>query len=302
MVSYSPLPHLSFTDYKRQPSLHVPHHATSVPLVSDLSEASLQFHNLEQAVVDQLVQCPNALSQLKQHLASLVLPLGDGKVAPLVKPACYEAAKTIPELFTMMAPYWNCLSTKLFSLLLKASGCQPAASKLAEFENARSSYGSLVLCTHRASRGELKSVHTSPLDQLQSLHRPVFAQLPECIDFCGHNTIRISVEIDKPVLHVSGCEEVTTALCGFFRLPYVALVFAGCSDSPLAICWLVSANLLPYMKSHAGGRSGERLLAEQKITRIAIGDAELYKCLNFKVMTAVDTDVVSHALQEVKQH
>jgi len=178
--------------------VNVPHHtpaAISVPLVSDLSEASLQFQNLQQTVVDQLVQCPNALTQLKQCLASLVLPLGDGKVAPLVNPASFVAAKTIPELFTMMAPYWNCLSTKLFSLLLKASSCQPAATNLAEFEDARTSYGSLVLCTHRASRGELRSVHTSPLGQLQSLHRPVFTHLPECIDFSGCNTIRISVEV-----------------------------------------------------------------------------------------------------------
>jgi len=277
--------------------VNVPHHtpaATSVPLVSDLSEASLQFQNLQQTVVDQLVQCPNALTQLKQCLASLVLPLGDGKVAPLVNPASYAAAKTIPELFTMMAPHWNCLSTKLFSLLLKASGCQPAATNLAEFEDARTSYGSLVLCRHRASRGELRSVHTSPLGQLQSLHRPVFAHLP---DFTGRNTICISAEVDKPVLGVSGCEEVTTALCGFFKLPDIALVFAGCSDSPLAICWLVSADLLPYIKSHAGRRSGARLWAEQRITPLAIGDAELYKCLNPKVMSIVNTDVMSHALR-----
>jgi len=296
-VWYLNISSLVHTDYKQQPSVSVPRTPTSVSLVSDLSEASLQFQNLQQTVVDQLVQCPNALTQLKQCLASLVLPLGDGEVAPLVNPASYVAAKTIPELFTMMVPYWNCLSTKLFSLLLKASGCQPAATNLAEFEDARTSYGSLVLCTHRASRGELRSVHTSPLGQLQSLHRPVFAHLPECIDFSGHNTIRISVEVNKPVVRVSGCEEVTTALCGFFKLPDIALVFAGCSDSPLAICWLVSADLLPYMKSHAGGQSGERLLAEQKIAQIAIGDAELYKCLNLKVMSAVDTDVMSHALR-----
>ena len=278
--------HILHTEYKRQSSsvsvLHTPA-ATSVPLVSDLSECSLQFQNLQQAVGDQLVQSPNALTQLKQCLASLVLPLGDGKVAPLVNPGSYEAAKTIPQLFTMMAPYWNCLSPKLFSLLLEASGCQPAATKL---ENAMTSCSSLVLCTHRDSRGELRSVHTSSLDQLQSLHRPVFAQLPAA---SGQSTVRISVEVDKPVLHVSNFDNVTTALCGFLKLPDVALVFAGCSENPITICYTASPDLLPYMKSHAGGQSGERLLAEQKITQIVIGDAELYKCLNLKVMSTVDS-------------
>jgi len=108
----SPLPHLSFTDYKRQPSLSVFHHtpaATSVPLISDLSEASFQFQRHQQTVVDQLVQCPNALSQLKQHLASLVLPLGDGKVDQHVY-ACIcivEHSGYTPPLTTLDAHHDN---------------------------------------------------------------------------------------------------------------------------------------------------------------------------------------------------
>jgi len=283
--------HISFhtlhTEYKCQSSLSVPCSliATSASPASNLSEASFQFQNLQQSVLDQLVQCPNALMQLKQCLASLVLPLGDGKVVSLVSPAFYEAAKTIPELFKMVAPYWNCLSTKLFSLLLEACCCQPAAIKLAEFEHARNS---LVLCTHRASRGELKSVHISSLDQLHTLSLPVFTQLPVHEGASNQNTIRISVEVDKPMLHVSCYEKVTAALCGFFKLPDVALIFSGCSENPLSICWSVSADLLPYIKSQAKGWSGERMLAEEKIAQIAVGNDELYKCLNLKVLSTVD--------------
>ena len=82
------------------------------------------------------------------------------------------------------------------------------------------------------------------------------------------------------MLHVSCLEEVTTAICGYFRLPKAALVYAGCSENPLALCWLVSRDLLPYMGSYMGGLSGERLLAEQQITQVAFGDAEFYKCPN----------------------
>ena len=164
------------TDYKRlQLAVRVLHSLVTgnTPL---LFEVSLQFQNLRQDVVDLLVQCPNALTQLKQCLASLVLPLGDGKVASLVDPGSYESAKTIPKFFKLMAPYWNCLSTSLLSLLLEASGCKPAAAKLAEFEEARASSGSLVLCTHKIFRGELRSVHSLPLKQLQSLHPAVFTE------------------------------------------------------------------------------------------------------------------------------
>ena len=268
------------TDYRRQPlAVRILHSLATrnAPLFSDVS---LQFQNLERAVVDLLVQCPDALTQLKQCLTSLVLPLGGGKVASLVDPSSYEAASTIPEFFRMMAPYWNCLCTNLLSLLLEASGCKPAAAKLAEFEEARTSSGPLVLCTQTASTGELSSVHSLPLEQLQSLHPAVFTESRAAAE---QNTARITAEIDKPVLHVSCLEEVTTAICGFFRLPKAALVYAGCSENPLALCWLVSRDLLPYMRSHKGGRSGERLLAEQQITQLAFGDTESYRCLNLKV-------------------
>ena len=64
------------------------------------SEISLQFQELQCDVVDLLVQCPNALTQLKQCLASLVLPLGDGKIASLVDPGSYEAANTFQACFS----------------------------------------------------------------------------------------------------------------------------------------------------------------------------------------------------------
>ena len=241
-----------------------------------LTEASLDFRKVQKDVKDLLLQCPNALEHLKQCLASLVLPLGDSKVAPLVDPVAYNAANTIAEFFKLMSPYWNHLSTNLLSLLVDASGCKPAVDKLAEFEKARASSGHLVLCRKSASKSELKSVHTSPLKKLQPLYAAVCTNTER-------NTVRITAGVDKPQLHVSCYEEVTTAICGFFRLPKAALVCAGCSEKPLALCWLVSRDLLPYMKNSKGGVSGDCLLSKQQITQIFFGDAEFPRCLNLKV-------------------
>ena len=271
-----------FTDYRQQPLAAKVHPSPATGNITLLSNVSLQFQNLEQAVVDLLFRCPNALTQLKQCLASLVLPLGDGKVASLVDPSSYEAASTIPEFFRLMAPHWNCLSTNLLSLLLEASGCKPAATKLAEFEEARATSVPLVLCTQRASTNELRSVHSLPLEQLQSLHPAVFTDRMAAVH-AERNTARITAEVCAPLLHVSCLEEVTIAICGFFLLPKAALVYAGCSKNPLSLCWLVSRDLLPYMRSYMGGTSGERLLAEQHITQLAVGDTENYRCRNLKV-------------------
>ena len=170
----------------------------------------------------------------------------------------------------------------MLSLLLEASGCKPATAKLAEFEEARASSRPLVLCTQRATTGELRSVHSLPPEQLQSHHPAIFSENKLAAQ---RNTSRITAEVDKPLLHVSCLEEVTTAICGFFRLPKAALVYAGCSENPLALCWLVSRDLLPYMRSYKGGTSGERLLAEQQITQFAFGGTEDCRCLNLKVRT-----------------
>ena len=232
--------------------------------------------------MDLLDHFPNALAKLKQVLAPLVLPLSEGKVAPLVDPLAYENAQTVQELFRLMAPYWNPLSTDLLSLLLEASGYTPAASKIAEFVEVRASKGHLVLCIRQLpalASGEndlnvadLETVHNAPLSELQELHPAVFARLPEHKVTSTRRTVRISVEVNKPLLCIADYEEITTTLSGFFTVPKAALVYAGCSKAPLVLCWLASHDLVAYIRSMSRGLSGHRLLAESKVTGVAVGD------------------------------
>ena len=221
---------------------------------SDLSETSEMFQQLQREVMDLLDHFPNALAKLKQVLASLVLPLGKGKVAPLVNPLAYENTQTVRELFRLMAPYWNPLSPDLLGLLLEASGCNQAASKVAEFVKARASKGHRVLCIRQLptlASGEndldvadLQTVHNAPLSELQSLHPAVFARLPEHKVTSTRATVRISVEVNKPLVCIADYEEITTALSGCFEVPKAAFVYAGCSKAPLVLCWLTSHELI----------------------------------------------------------
>ena len=264
--------------------------ATAVP--SDLSETAEMFQQLQQTVMDLLDHFPNALDKLKQILTSLVLPLGEGKVAPLVDPLAYNNAQTVRELFWLMASYWNPLSTDLLGMLLEASGCNQAASKVAKFLEARASKGHLVLCIHQLptlASGEndvdvadLQTVHNAPLSELQSLHPAVFARLPEHKVISTRTTVRISVEVNKPLVCISDYEEITTTLSGFFRVPKAALVYTGCTKAPLVLCWLVSHEIVAYIKSTHRGLGGHRLLVESKVTGVAFGD-QMYKCPNIKV-------------------
>ena len=270
---------------------------------SDLSETSEMFQRLQQQVMDQLDQFPNVLAKLKQVLASLVLPLGEGKVAQLVDPLAYENAQTVRELFRLMAPYWNPLCTDLLGLLLEVSGCNQEASKVAEFVEARDSKGHLVLCIRQLptlASGEndldvadLKTVHNAPLSELQSLHPTVFARLPEHKVTSTRTTVRISVEVNKPLVCIADYEEITTTLSGFFEVPKAALVYAGCSKAPLVLCWLATHELVAYIRSKGfedPWLNGHRLLIESKVTRVAVGD-EMYKCPTIKVMEPYSLNV-----------
>ena len=283
---------MCYIDYKHAALREVQPPSVATAVYSHLCEMSELFQQLQQKVMDQLDQFPNALAKLKQVLASLVLPLGEGKVAPLVDPLAYESAETVREMFRLMAPYWNPLSTDLLSLLLEASGCNQAASTVAEFVEVRATKGHLVLCIRQLpalASGEndldvadLETVHNAPLSELQEFHPAVFARLPEHKVTLNRTTFRISVEVDKPLLCLADYEEIATALSGFFHIPKAALVYAGCSKAPLTLCWLVSSELVAYIRSMNRGLSGHRLLAESKVTGVAVGD-QVYKCPTIKV-------------------
>ena len=233
----------------------------TTPIPSDFSELSQLFQQALHSIMNAFDDIPNILEVVKEILSSLVLPLGDGKVASLVEAASYQHAQTHREVFRLMSPYWNCLSTDLLQLLTEASGCNLAAMKLSEFVQARYSKGHSVLCCSQGSskpQGDdvdasispgHRSVHTGPLAALQSLHPAVFARLPEHKAVASRNTIRITAEVNKPLLSLSDYEALTAAVSAVFKLPRQALVYAGCSVSPIVLCWLVSADVLPYIKS-----------------------------------------------------
>ena len=288
---------LSYTDYKyavKHPSavsVHHPPPSVATADHSNLSSTSESFQQLQLQVMDLLDHFPNALPKLKQVLASLVLPLGEGKTAPLVDPLSYEDTRTVRELFRLMSQYWNPLSTDLLSLLLENGGYNEAAAKVAEFVEVRARKRCYVLCVHKLPNSasghndlDLEAIHNSPLSKLQSLHPAVFAQLPEHQISPTRKAIRISAEINMPHLCIGDYENITMALSGFLSVPIAGLVYSGCSNVPLVLCWQVSHTISAYISSSKSqpGVSAYRLLAESSMTGVAIGD-HVYKCPTLKV-------------------
>ena len=250
---------------------------------SDLSQISETFQQLQQEVTELLDHESNALPKLKQVLASLVLPLGKGKIGPLVDPDICESAHSVQELFKLMAPYWNPLSTDLLGLLLETSGYKQVAEKVAKFVKDRANKSNLIL--QLPDGADLETVHNTPLSELQSLHPDFFATLPELEVTSTRSRVRISVELKEPQLSISNYEKITTALCGFFEIPKAAVVYAGCSKAPLVLCWLVPSVLIAYIKSFplGLGLSGHRMLVECNVAGVAVGADWIYKCPTIEV-------------------
>jgi len=259
-------------------SVHSPSSSTAAT-PSDFSELAQKFKQLEHEAVELLDQFPGALLQLKQVLATLVFPLDEGKVVPLIDPHCYENALTVQELFRILAPHWNPLSSDLLGLLLEDSDCSMAVTKFAEFIEARNSKGHLVLYVRQVpSLVDFRSVHYGPLSKLQSIHHSLFAQLPEATS--SQNTLRISVEVDESSVNLSDFERIATALSGLFWMPKVAFILVGCFQS--IISWQTFPEFLGCTYGYVTDISGEKQLAQNQVTRIAVGDW-FYQCPTIKV-------------------
>ena len=228
----------------------------------------------------------NAAKKTKSVLSSLTLQLRDGKTVPLVDPAAYQEARTIPELMKSMSPYWNCLSLSIFEAVVKSSGCSASTSALQDFKSARNSSSHLILVAQAATAsGDQKALH--PLkhhsEKLQSCQPAVFARLPGHQLCASVNVTQISVEVDKAVLHLTDYNHVTEAVVAFLNLPVAALVYCGCSENPLALFWEVSRELVGHISSVIPGFRQYRQLLEYNITTLCVRDELKYSCPNMKV-------------------
>ena len=302
------------TDYKRQQQLSNVKNSQPT-LVSDyhtskFSGLSELFLRALKNIIDRFDQIPNALERVKSILSALVLPLGDGKVAALVDPNDYKDARTLRELMRRMAPYWNFFSTDLLLLLSEELNCS-LATTMEELVHARQRKDLVVAVYTPSSTSDMndldsglslghKSAHSASLEELQSQHPAVFARLPEHRVSASRSVARISVEVDVPVLHLTDYYNIVQAVSAFFQLPCAALVYCGCSQSPLILCWEISTELIKYITSVLYGNSGYRLLAEQKITGLVVADKIKYRCPSIKVcklmIVTLFTNMMNHYL------
>jgi hypothetical protein len=274
---------------------------TGVDVQSDFRELSDAFITLFQAVRKEFEQLPNGIEVIKRTLGSLVLPQKIGGMVHLVPPSLYSEAKSIDEIFTHLSSFVNPLSVYLLRSLSQLSDCTPATKKIAEFCHLRQTNSRLILCSEEwappttpNSLNDLntfalpgaQSVHVAALDHLQSFHPRIFAKPLEHEHPSSSSVVefvRISAQLNMNAVSLSDYNAIMTAISGFFLLPKSALVYVGCSNQPLTLCWCVLKEIAFYMRQTLTHVNSELLLSEGRIAHIIIGDWANYKCLTLKV-------------------
>ena len=266
------------------------------PSQLQVSDFQSQFLHILQSVMDGFEQLSDSVSHLKQFFSQLVLPMRKGKVVPLVSSSTYENAATTKEVFRSQSSLWNCFSPHLLQMMSEECQCPPAIAAVEQFMQFRSKFASSLVCRRTKLFQKVDSTttslhpshlayHTGPLSDLQSLHPSAFECLVEHRGSQPLETVRVTVQADCPHLTLQDYDNITTVVCGYFKIPRAALVYAGCSEDGAVVCWTISAGLLPYLKSVVPGICSYRLMAEQKILGIAAGNLH-YHCMTLKVSIA----------------
>ena len=248
------------------------------------------LHALE-VVTETFQSDPHSLQRLKGFFSRLSLPWKTP--LPIVDAGTYENAAGSEELFAAQPGLWNCFSPHLLVMISKECGRPEAIDAMKQFTVFRSKFASSLFFEQiytlpeerkkaTFTQSSLLMYHTCPLSELQSLHPSVFECLDEQKSSESQATIRLTVQVDQLHLTLQDYDDITTAVCGYFHIPRVALVYAGCSEDGQVICWTTSASLLPYLRGVSPSRCSDRLMAEQSILRVAAGDL-YYQCLSLKV-------------------
>ena len=266
------------------------------------------FYELQQEVIECLLDYPDALEKLKQALASLSLPVGDGKVVPIVDPSLYNDAQSVAAVFLSLSPLINPLSMNLLQVCVRATECSPALAKIAAYDCLMMSNGSLILCSNKwtvpttidglnnlntTATSGAEVAHIASFDQLQSVHPSVFARSSAAVPQEKYN-MRISACVDGKSISLATYDSLLTAISGFFMLPRCAFTYVGCTEQPLCLSWMVSKDLQPYMKRWGGGVSGECMLSEQRIVNLMIGDWFNHHCLTINVSIIIIMHIYSN--------
>ena len=227
-------------------------------------------------LVELLDKHDGSLEKMKTALENLVLPLPLKRLVRIVQSQRYEEARSVCEIFKLLAPYWSYTDCSLLQVIVKASGCQPAIEKLEAFLQHRSAISpSLMLCDPNSristesevpqddtpNQTEVSRVmQTQPIQTcVKHLDTPSTGELQgspggsqPCKREITNNeevSVEVKAEVDINMLTLRDYDDKTSLLCGVLKLPRFALSYLRTATGCLLMVWQMSGNLVSYVHS-----------------------------------------------------
>ena len=278
---------------------------TTSPLAVEMSipEFAEELALLITDLVELLDKHNGSLERMKTALENLVLPLSLKRLVRIVQSQRYEEARSVRELFKLLAPYWSCIDCNLLRVIVKASGCQPAIEKLEAFLQHRSAISpSLMLCNPTKPNSRISTereisqddtpnktevsrvIQTQPIQScVKHLDAPSTGELqcnPNGSQPCRREitmneevSVEVKAKVDVNMLTLRDCDDKTSLLCGVLKLPRFVLSYLRTASGCLLLVWQMSANLVSYVQSIQLTDSDLQLLAKQRFSYIMVADS-----------------------------
>ena len=278
---------------------------TTSPLAIEMSipEFAEELALLITDLVELLDKHDGSLERMKTALENLVLPLSLKRLVHIVQSQRYEEARSVRELFKLLAPYWSCIDCNLLRVIVKASGCHPAIEKLEAFLQHRSAISpSLMLCNPTKANSRISTereisqddtpntaevsrvIQTQPIQSCDKhLDTPSTGEL-QCspigsqpcrreITMNEDVSVKVKAKVDVNMLTLKDYDDKTSLLCGVLKLPRFALSYLRTATGCLLLVWQMSANLVSYVQSIQLTDNDLQLLAKQRFSYIMVADS-----------------------------
>ena len=223
--------------------------------------------------------CDTALENMLITFEQMAYFMKSETYIAVVQSKEYKSVDSVRTLFQLLAPHWKPVDYSLLSSLVFATGSEKAIRRLQEYI---SKTESLVL--GRGGEKMYVPVETETLcssDALGTVTTPNLESNPARA-ICSQpvsksDSVNVIVRVEKDKISWGGIRNISSLLCGMFRLPPYALQYDEANPGSVVIKWVLSRGLVGHIRSIVLSDDDKVLLEREAIQYITVDSKIFYK-------------------------
>ena len=237
--------------------------------VISIPECNKEFGLFIAELVPLLEKHEGALSNIQVFLEHAVLPLHNKRLAKIFQPEKYQGVQSIRDLFFLLAPHWSYIECSLLHSIVAASGCKAALEKVEEFLRSREQLAP-VLNLQKADKHQQSSDRDITLSSSSGERRQSFSIINEQPQSPQREEV-VEMKVEADTLALRDYDENTSLLCGVLRVPRYVMSFFSTGSGCISVKWLLSKELVSYVRNVRICSSDLLTLAQKHVTEIRVG-------------------------------